>query len=71
MRYVIRLERDGTVRAHTEGVTGPACMGALPMLEDLLEATVVDSAFTADYQADAATRRTAQTTDSTRLKDQA
>jgi hypothetical protein len=40
---------DGTVTAETHGVSGPACLDYIGVLEDLLDATTVSSAFTADY----------------------
>jgi hypothetical protein len=40
---------DGTVTAETRGVHGPGCLDYIAVLEDLLDATTVSSAFTADY----------------------
>ncbi len=45
----VRVTADGTVTAETHNVTGEACLGYIDLLENLLEATTVDSAYTADY----------------------
>lgn len=47
----IRIGRDGSVRAETHGLKGPACLPFIPALEQLLQAEVVDSHFTDDYYA--------------------
>ncbi|GIF75080.1 DUF2997 domain-containing protein [Asanoa siamensis] len=39
---------DGTVSARTDGVHGPGCLDHIAVLEDLLDATTVSSAYTAD-----------------------
>lgn len=49
MRYVVTITREGAVHAHTEDVVGPRCLDAIPLLEDLLEATVVDSAYRPEF----------------------
>lgn len=46
---VVTVAPDGSVTAETVGVLGPACLDTLSMLEDLLDAEAVSSAFTADY----------------------
>lgn len=48
-RLIITVGRDGSVRAETRGVFGSACLDDVGLLEDLLDATTVDSAFTDDY----------------------
>ena len=48
-RLVVELAADGRVRAHTEGIAGPACLDAVPLLEDLLEAVAVDSRYTHEF----------------------
>lgn len=58
-RYVVTVRRDGTVHAVTEGLVGPDCLDAVPLLEDLLGATATESAYTSDFHrtsADATTR---------------
>lgn len=50
-KLVVRLKPDGTVDAETFGMTGPECLDYVQILENLLEATTVDSQFTADYSA--------------------
>lgn len=46
----MRVGADGAVVAETHGVTGPACLDYIAVLEGLLEARVEQSAFTADYE---------------------
>ncbi len=45
----VRVGVDGVVTAQTKRVTGAACLDYIAVLEDLLEATTTDSAYTADY----------------------
>ena len=45
----VRVGPDGVVTAETRKVTGVACLDYIALLENLLEATTVDSAYTADY----------------------
>lgn len=46
---VVTIGRDGSIKAKTLGIKGKACVDYLPLLEDLLDAEVVDSAFTPEY----------------------
>jgi hypothetical protein len=48
-RVVVRVGADGTVSAETHGITGPACLDQIAVLEELLEARTESSAFTADH----------------------
>jgi hypothetical protein len=50
-RIIVTLGRDGTVRAETSGIPGVACLEAIPLLEDLLDAETIDSSLTTDYYA--------------------
>ena len=45
----VSVAPDGTVTAETIGFTGSACLSQISVLEDLLEATTVRSAFTNEY----------------------
>lgn len=45
----VSIAPDGTVAAETIGFTGDACLSQIGVLEDLLEATTVRSAFTDEY----------------------
>ncbi len=45
----VRVGVDGVVTAETRKVTGVACLDYIAVLEDLLEATTTDSAYTVDY----------------------
>ena len=51
-QIVVRIGPDGAVTAETRNVTGAACLDYVGLLEDLLDATTVDSSYTADYTAD-------------------
>ncbi len=48
-RITVVVGPDGRIRAETHGVTGAQCLPYVAVLEDLLEATTVDSAYTADW----------------------
>jgi hypothetical protein len=48
-RVTVVVAADGTVTAETHGVTGRACIDYIAVLEDLLDATTVSSAWTPDY----------------------
>lgn len=54
-RLVVLLGADGRVRAHTEGMLGTKCLSAVPLLEDLLDAVIIDSSYTSDFHALTAT----------------
>ena len=45
----IRLHPDGAITGETLGMKGASCLSALTLLEALLDATVADSAFTAEF----------------------
>ena len=45
----VSIAPDGTITAETIGFTGSACLSQIGVLEDLLEATTVRSAFTDEY----------------------
>jgi hypothetical protein len=46
---IVSVAPDGTISAETRGVTGTRCLDYVQVLEDLLDATTVDSAFTEEY----------------------
>ena len=48
-QLIVSLRPDGSVAAETVGMHGDECLSYVSALEDLLEATAVQSAFTADY----------------------
>jgi hypothetical protein len=50
-RIAVTINRDGTIKAETLGIKGKTCLDYVPLLEELLDAETVQSAFTADYQA--------------------
>ena len=47
----IRLSPDGSVTAETHGMTGKSCLAYMALLEELMQASVVDSEFTKDFYA--------------------
>jgi hypothetical protein len=49
-RIVVTVTPEGAVRAETKGVLGDRCLEYIAVLEDLLEARTVESAYTADHQ---------------------
>ncbi len=59
-RLVIRIGPDGTITAETSGLTGDACVPFAAVLEDLCDATAVQSEYTADYWAVATDATAAQ-----------
>lgn len=50
-QLVVNVRKDGTVHAETVGMKGPECLDYFAVLEDLLEAEVVSSTYTDDYNA--------------------
>jgi hypothetical protein len=50
-RIAVTINRDGSIKAETLGITGKTCLDYVPLLEELLEAETVQSEFTAGYQA--------------------
>ncbi len=45
----VRIARDGLVEAETHGLKGSECLPYIDVLQELLQAEVVDSRFTAEY----------------------
>ncbi len=48
-QLLIQLKKNGTVEAETLGMYGQECLDYIALLEDLLEADVVDSTYTEAY----------------------
>jgi hypothetical protein len=48
-RIIVRIGRDGTISAETKGMRGQRCLDSIQVLEDLLDAETVSSAFTNEY----------------------
>lgn len=48
-RVVIRLYPNGHIEAKTSGIIGKSCMEMIGKVENLLDATIVKSAFTDEY----------------------
>lgn len=45
----VLIQRDGRVRVDVEGVKGKACTDYIRLLEEVLDAETVESAYTPEY----------------------
>jgi len=45
----IRIKPDGTIEAKTLGIKGQACTDYIKILEDMLAAKTVESAYTSEF----------------------
>ncbi|MBS4196298.1 DUF2997 domain-containing protein [Lederbergia citri] len=45
----IKITEDGKIFAETIGIKGKECMEYIEILEELLDAQTIDSAYTAEY----------------------
>jgi hypothetical protein len=52
-QLIVNVRKDGTVHAETVGMYGEECLDYFAVLEDLLDAQVASSTYTADYTATA------------------
>jgi len=50
-RIAVTINKDGSIKAETLGIKGKTCLDYVPVLEELLDAETLQSAFTADYEA--------------------
>lgn len=48
-RIRVQIFPDGTIKAETIGIKGRDCVDYIEVLEQLLDAEVVDSEYTAEY----------------------
>lgn len=48
-QIIVRIGPDGAVQAETKGIKGPRCLDSVELLENLLEARTISSAFTPEY----------------------
>jgi len=48
-RIIVNIGADGSISAETKGMEGAHCLDSISVLEDLLEAQTVSSAFTSEY----------------------
>ncbi|WP_017471414.1 DUF2997 domain-containing protein [Amphibacillus jilinensis] len=46
----IEITANGEVRAKTLGIKGEACLNYVELIEELVDAETIDSAFTEEYQ---------------------
>jgi hypothetical protein len=54
-RIVVTVRSDGTISAETQGIFGEECLDYIAVLEDILGARTVESAYTADWNRSAVT----------------
>lgn len=45
----IRIGKDGNIQSETHGIKGRKCLKYLEILQELLQAQVVDSQFTSEF----------------------
>jgi Protein of unknown function (DUF2997). len=45
----LRIYPDGTVQANVEGIKGKKCTDYIKIIEDILDAEVIDSEYTPEY----------------------
>lgn len=48
-QVVLTVTSEGVVSAETKGMVGSGCLDYIAILEDLLDARTIESAYTADY----------------------
>jgi len=48
-RIRVQIFRDGTIKADVMGIKGKSCTDYIEVLEQLLDAEVIDSEYTAEY----------------------
>ncbi|MBR2175645.1 MAG: DUF2997 domain-containing protein [Clostridia bacterium] len=48
-QIIIRIGKDGTIKAETKNIKGKKCLGYLTAVEALTQARTVDSEFTSEY----------------------
>ncbi|MET8312324.1 DUF2997 domain-containing protein [Micromonospora sp. NPDC005173] len=48
-QIVLTVTSEGVVSAETKGMVGSGCLDYVAILEDLLDARTIESAYTADY----------------------
>jgi hypothetical protein len=48
-KIVLTVTSEGVVSAETKGLVGRGCLDYITILEDLLDARTIESAYTADY----------------------
>lgn len=48
-KITISVRRDGTILAETIGMKGPSCLSQIEVLEQMLEAETITSAYTSEF----------------------
>lgn len=48
-RLLIKINKDGSINAKTQGIKGAKCMEYIKIIEDLLDAETVDSEYTKEF----------------------
>ena len=60
-KFQFRISADGTVRAETIGIKGPACTSFISMFERITDSQAIDSEYTAEYHQQTVENQAAQT----------
>lgn len=48
-KLIIKINKDGSINAETQGIKGSKCMDYIKVVENLLEAETVDSEYTKEF----------------------
>lgn len=48
-KLIIRINKDGSINAETQGIKGNKCIDYIKVVENLLEAEAVDSEYTKEF----------------------
>lgn len=48
-KIIIRINKDGSIHAKTEGIKGKSCMKYMEFFETMLDANIIDSDYTDEY----------------------
>lgn len=67
-RLTVRILPDGSIQAETRGLKGKSCVKYMRLLEEILEAEVVSSAYTPEYYEEASAQNELQQDEQQTLK---
>lgn len=48
-QIIVKIQADGEIKVETLGMKGEACLDVIELMEQLLQAETIDSAYTAEY----------------------
>ncbi|MER1998802.1 MAG: DUF2997 domain-containing protein [Lysinibacillus sp.] len=48
-KIIVKIQSDGEIKVETIGMKGEACLDVIELMEQLLQAETIDSAYTAEY----------------------